>query len=156
MDLTELIKRDSVTGAWFWITSIDAGPYAENEQFDATFVRETGEVVGGGYLRRQTFHIQGITTAQVDSRRENGGRIVRPELTETLAQVITDADRAAQYDSFREWAEGCQDMSLTYQDALTDFEEWEINRARHPQIVAWLGDAYDEYVKAAEKYLAEH
>lgn len=154
--LPELIKRDSISAAWFWVTSLSAGPYAENEQFDGVFVRETSYVVGGGYNERRTFYLKGITTAQVNSRRENGGRTVRPNTTHVLAHVIADANEAAQYDSFAEWASDTRDMSLGYQDALADFEDWGILRGRHRQLVTWLGNNYDEYVKAAVEYAAEH
>ncbi len=157
----QLIKQDNVTAAWFWVTSVDVGPYAENEKFDAVFVRETSYVVGGGYKRRRTLYVQGITTDQTDSRREHGGRIVRPDLHAVLADVITNAHEASEYDSFQEWAGDRRDVSgLTYADALGDLEDWNIQRARHRQLVAWLGqqdsDDYDAYVKAAQEYAAEH
>lgn len=154
--LEELIKRDSITGAWFWVTSISDGPYAENEKFNAVLTRDTNYVVGGGYHERRTFYMEGIITAQVDSRRENGGRIVRPDLLPVLAAVIADAHEAAQYGTFAEWAEDVRDLSRGYRDALNDMEDWEIQRARHSQLVAWAGDEYDEYVKAAQTYAAEH
>jgi len=156
MTLAELIARDSITAAWFWVTSLDAGPYAENEQFDAVFVRETNYVVGGGYRERRTLYVRGITTAQTDSRRENGGRAIRPDLASRLAQVITDAHQAAQYESFAEWASDHRDSGRSYQHAIDDMADWETDRERHRQIVAWCGDRYDEYVKAAAEYAAEH
>jgi hypothetical protein len=158
--LDDLIKRDSITAAWFWVTSLHDGPYAENEKFDVVFTRQTNCIVGGGYNERRTFYVQGIITAQVDSRRKNGGRIIRPDLPSVLAEVIANTHEAAQYDSFAEWAEDCRDMSLGYRYAITDFEDWETHRARHRALVAWLGqqdsDDYDTYVKAAQEYQAEH
>lgn len=158
--LPELIARDSITAAWFWVTSLDAGPYAENEQFDAVFVRETNYVVGGGYRERRTLYVRGITTAQVDSRRENGGRVIRPDLASSLAQVITDAHQAAQYTSFRAWALDVQDHSAGYRAAIDDYDDWVIHRAWHTEIARWLNgegsDTYNTYVQAAQQYAAEH
>lgn len=158
--MDELIKQDNIRAAWFWVDSVDAGPYAENEKFDVVFTRETAYVVGTGYQQRRTLFIQGITTAQADSRREHGGRIIRPDLAATLAHVIADAHEAGQYTSFQGWASDCRDTSRPYRDALLDFEDWEIHRARHAQLVTWLGqqdsDDYDTYVAAAQKYAAEH
>lgn len=155
--LNDLANQDHITGAWFWVTSNSVGPYAEEEQFDAVFVRSTARVVGGGYRERRTLYVQGIVTHKSMSRREHGGRIVRPELLPTLAEVIRYAHEAGQYDTFTEWSSDCRDHSLGYRDALSDFEEWEIQRARHKQLVAWLGqqdsDDYDAYVKAAEEFL---
>lgn len=154
-----LIKRDNIIAAWFWTTSINTGPYAENERFDATFVRETSHVVGGGYYERRTFHISGITTAQVDSRREHGGRIIRPSLPHVLAHVIADAHQASEYDNFADWASDHRDSAGTHRDLLNDFEDWEMLRTRHAQIREWLAGEhgeYDEYVKAAQEYTAEH
>ena len=158
--LTELINQDSITAAWFWVTSLDAGPYAENEQFDAVFVRETNYVVGGGYRERRTLYVRGITTTQTDSRRENGGRAIRPDLAHSLASVIADAHEAAQYTSFRAWALDVRDTSAGYRAAIDDYDDWEIHRARHREIARWLdgegSDTYDAYVQAAAEYAAEH
>lgn len=154
--LPDLIKRDSVTAAWFWVTSISAGPYAENEQFDATFVRETNMLVGGGYHERRTFHTQGTVTAQTQSRRENGGRIVRPDTAAVLAHVIADAHEVSEYTDFRTWAEEHRESASTHRDVLNDFEEYKTHRALHTRLMTWLGDEYDEYLKAAQEYAAEH
>lgn len=156
MTLDELIKRHHITAAWFWVASISAGSYAENEQFDVVFTRQTDLVVGGGYNERRTFYVQGITTAQGDSRRKHGGKIVRPDLLETLAYVIRDAHEAAQYATWGAWAVDTRDTSRSYKDALADFEDWEVQRERHRQLVAWASDEYDAYVKAAEQYAAGH
>lgn len=159
MTLAELINQDSVTAAWFWTTSLDAGPYAENEQFDAVFVRETNYTVGTGYHERRTLYVRGITTAQTDSRRENGGRVIRPDLASNLAHVITDAHQAAQYTSFRAWALDARDHSAGYRAAIDDYDDWEILRARHTEIARWLdgegSDTYDAYVQAAQQYAAD-
>lgn len=158
--LTELIEQDNVTAAWFWTTSLDAGPYAENEQFDAVFVRETNHLVGGGYRERRTLYVRAITTAQTDSRRENGGREIRPDLASTLAQVITDAHQAAQYTSFRAWALDVRDPSAGYRAAIDDYDAWETLRALHTEVARWLdgegSDTYDAYVQAAQQYATEH
>lgn len=156
LTIDNLISRDSVTAAWFWITSESVGPYTENEKFDAVFVRDTSHVVGGGYRERRTFYVRGITTAQVDSRREHGGKIIRPDATAVLAHVIADAYEAVQYGSFREWAEDTRDFSRDYRDAFADLDDWNTHRVRHQQLTAWLGDEYDEYVKAAQQYVSEH
>lgn len=163
--LDELIERDNVRAAWFWIDSINVGPYAEEEKFDAVFTRDTGLVVGGGERQRRTLYVQGITTHKSMSRRENGGRMVRPDLTATLAEVIADAHTAAQYDTFAEWADDQRDMSGSYRDALIAIDEWNTDRARHAAIMAWLGPVpacgassgvYDLYVQAAQQYVSEH
>jgi hypothetical protein len=154
--LAEIFKADSITAAWFWVDSLSVGPYAEEEKFDAVFVRETNGVVGGGYIQRRTLHVQGIVTHRSMSRRENGGRIVRPDALAVLADVISNAHVAGQYISFPEWADDQRGLRQGYRDALADFEEWEVQRARHRQLVAWLGDDYDTYVKAAEEYCADH
>lgn len=159
-DLHELIRRDSIEAHWFWTTSVSISRYSEYEMFDVTFIRMTDNIVGGGYHERRTFHVQDIGTSVADSRRNNGGNIIVPDQAEPLSQVIADAHIAAQYLTFTEWAEDQRDISLTYRHALTDFQEWETQRARHREIVRWLegqdSDTYDEYVKAAEQYLADH
>jgi hypothetical protein len=155
--LPQLIESDSITAAWFWVTSRSIGSYAEEEEFDVTFVRETDYVVGGGYHERRTFHMRGVITHKSHSRRENGGKIVKPkDMPGILAQAIIDAHAAVQYPTFRAWSEDQRDYSRTYRDALNDFDDWETYRARHAQLVVWLGDEYDEYVKAAEEYLADN
>jgi hypothetical protein len=154
--LPELIQRDSITAAWFWVTSLSTGPYAENEMFDAVFTRDTNYVVGGGYHERRTFYIKSVTTDQSMSRRENSGHPRRPDLACVLAHTITDAHQAAQYGSFREWATDQRDSGQEYRHALDDFEEWQDLRSRWQQILPWIGDQHDEYVKAAEEYAAEH
>jgi hypothetical protein len=155
--LPQLIESDSITAAWFWVTSRSIGSYAEEEEFDVTFVRETDYVVGGGYHERRTFHMRGVRTHRDNSRRENGGAIVRPkDVPGILANVITDAHMAAQYPNFRAWAEDQRDYTGDYRAALGDFDDWQTHRTRHGELVVWLGDEYDEYVKAAEEYLADN
>ncbi len=146
--LAELIKRDSVEAHWFWVDSISAGPYAENEQFDATFVRDTNMVVGGGYNKRRTLYVQGITTAQVDSRREHGGEIVNPELDWVLPDLLNEAADIDNYPVIRDWIDATRDKSAGYMTAVEDLEARE--RAVHlrNELRAWLGDAYDEYIGA--------
>lgn len=156
MTLAELMQFDNITAAWFWTTSEDAGPYAENERFDVVFVRETDTFVGGGYHERRTLYVQGVITAQKDSRRENGGRIVKGDPQEVLARVIADAHEASQYGTFPEWAEDTRDHSGDYLQALADMEDYRIHRERHHALTAWLGESYDEYVKAAQEYNSEH
>jgi hypothetical protein len=161
----ELLKRDSVTGAWFWVDSIDVGPYAEEEKFDAMFTRETGLDVGIGEIQRRTLYVMNIVTHRSKSRRENSGRAVRPDLVPVLAQLVNDAHIAGMYDTFRAWAEDQRDMGLGYRDALNDFEVWETLRERHAQLTTWLGPmpswgpdsgVYDAYAEAAAAYVAEH
>jgi hypothetical protein len=73
-----------------------------------------------------------------------------------LAQSIIEAHVAVQYPTFRAWAEDQRDYSRTYRDALNDFDDWQTHRTQHGELVVWLGDEYDEYVKAAEEYLADN
>lgn len=156
MTLTDLVQRDDITAAWFWTTSVYAGPYAENERFDGMYVRTTNMVVGGGYHERRTFYVQGVETAQVDSRRENGGDIVLPDTTAVLAHVIADAHEATQYASVRAWAEDCRNHHGDGRYSLDVIDDYATHMTRHAQLVTWLGDEYDEYVKAAQQYAAEH
>ena len=155
-DLQELINRHSVTAAWFWVTSISVGPYAETEKFDAVFTRETAMVVGGGYRERRTFYIQGVVTGMGDSRRENGGEIVRPDMVGVLAHVIVDAHEVSQHPTFAAWADDCRNFNGDGRYSVADFEDYEINTQWHRVLVSWLGEEYDAFVKAAQEYAAEH
>lgn len=155
-DLQKLINRHSVTAAWFWVTSISAGQYAENEKFDAVFTRETPMVVGGGYCERRTFYIQGVVTAQANSRREYGGDIIVPGLAVTLANAIADAHVVAQYGTFSEWANDCRNFNGDGRYTVADFEDYELQVQRHHVLLPWLGEEYDEFAKAAQEYAAEH
>lgn len=155
MELPVLMDSDSITAAWFWITSESTGPYAEREHFDVVFTRSTNTVVGGGYYERRTLYIQDVSTAEVDSRRENGGRIVRGEPTALLAHVIADAVEAEQAGSLAEWASEYRGTG-DYRQALLDAEDYATLVQCHAAITAWLGDDYDTYVKAAQEYAAEH
>ena len=146
--LADLIKRDSIEAHWFWVDSINAGPYAENEQFDVTLVRKTGYVVGGGVIQRRTLHFRGVQTAQADSMRKNGGRIIEPDLTEVLGGMLRAAADIDNYPVIRDWVDATQDTSRGYLAALDDLEAREADVRFRDELRAWLGDSYDEYMSA--------
>ncbi len=146
--LAELIKRDSVEAHWFWVDSISAGPYAENEQFDATFVRDTGFVVGGGEIQRRTLHFRGVQTAQVDSMRENGGRLINPDLVETLGHMLSAAADIDNYPVIRDWLEATRDTSRGFLEAAAALDDRDADARLRDDLRVWLGDSYDEYIEA--------
>jgi hypothetical protein len=158
--LTELIKHDNVQAHWFWTHSVSTGPYDQYEVYDVVFVRNTDETALNGGNTRTTLHLRGISDCTANGMNKHGGKLIYPDPVETLAHVVADAHIANMYRTFAGWADDQRDMSLSYREALADFEDWEIHRARHAEISRWLGqedsDAYDEYVKAAQKYAAEH
>lgn len=156
--LPELMERDSVTAAWFWTTSHDVTAYLEEEGFDVVFVRETNYVVGGGYLQRRTLYVQDIRTGSAHSRREHGGDIIEGDPVSELAFLLTTAADVDNNPTFGEWVRECR--RAEHDIDLEGFEEMLVNfhriAAQAADLSTWLGDSYDEYVKAAQEWAAEH
>lgn len=146
--LPELMKRDSVSTAWFWVTSESTGPHAEREKYDVVFTRELRMVVGGGYFERRTLYVTGVQTSEAYSRRNNGGRTVKGDPVETLGNLLSDALSVDNNPTFREWAEEqCCGSSMPAWEQYAMFEQ---DTALRDRLRVWLGDDYDEYMKAAQ------
>jgi hypothetical protein len=147
--LTDLMKRDTVRAAWFWVDSIDNGRYSERERFDLVFTRETGYVVGGGEMQRRTLYVPGVQTEESKSRRNNGNRVIKGDDTDVLYNLLCAALAIDSNPAFPAWAQETRDCTTGYRDALADYEAWEQDKAMARQLRVWLGDAYDEYTMAA-------
>jgi hypothetical protein len=148
-NLADLIKRDNITAHWVNTHEVSTGPHTEYEVWDLLLVRDSNEPqrwVTDGDTRR-TAYIQGIGGSHATSRRETGGNPTPPDLTETLATLLTDAQETDDNPTFREWAEYRHDMSnrSTAWEQLAEYEELTRNR---DTLRAWLPDAYDEYLNA--------
>jgi hypothetical protein len=158
--LAELIKRDNVEAHWFWTHSVSTGAYDQYEVYDVVFVRNTDEIAVNGGNTRATLYLRGISECINNGMNKHGGKLIYPDPVETLAHVISDAHIAHMYHTFAGWADDQRNTGGGYREALADFEEWEIHRARHAEITRWLGqedsDTYDAYVEAAQEYLAEN
>lgn len=147
--LTDLIERDTVRAAWFWVDSISTGPYAEQEMFDLVFTRETRCVVGGGEFQRRTLYVPGIRTEERKSRRNNGNRVLKGDDTDVLYNLLCNALHIDNSPSFPDWARETRDHMGKYGEALAHYAEWEYDTIMAARLRVWLGDAYDEYVRAA-------
>lgn len=157
----EIIKRDDVRASWFYTHSesgqdhggTDAHDY---DVYDVVFSRDNGVCLYGGRMNRLHVLMRGIGQSPRLSQRNHGGRLIKPDLAETLARVIDDADEAGEYTSFPAWAREVREMNGAYAEALADLEDWQIQQRRVTELMAWLCDDYAEYVKAAHEYLADH
>lgn len=146
--LTELIKRDGVEAHWFWTHEVSTGPYSEYEVWDLVLVRNTHEPelwVTGGDTRR-TAYFKGIGGSRADSRRETGGERREPDLTEALADLLSDALRLDEMPRLGQWIQESVD-SGSYDPKCMDRYDTAV-RVRET-LRDWLGDEYDEYVHAA-------
>lgn len=148
--LAELVERDNVKAHWFWTHEVSTGPYTEYEVWDAVFVRDTHEPqlwVTDGETRR-TLYVQDIGGSQADSRRATGGERREPDTLRELANVLSAAAEVDEFDTFLSWSTNRQEIGDT-RAAWELVTEYEIILGRRNALRDWLGEQYDEYMKAA-------
>ncbi len=147
--LAELIERDGVEAHWFWTHEVSTGSYTEYEVWDVVFVRNSHDPklwVTDGSTRR-TLHVKGIGGSQADSRRATGGERRAPDTARELTELLLDAASIDTHPTFKEWStERYEGTDTPAWDQYGAYED--ITRTRN-RLKVWLGDSYDEYVKAA-------
>lgn len=145
--LAELIERDGVEAHWFWTHEVSTGSYTEYEVWDVVFVRNSHDPqlwVTDGATRR-TLYVQGVGGRQADSRRATGGERREPDMAQELANLLVDAADIDAHPTFKEW---CDDRSDSKQEPWLMLGTYESLTRNRNRLVRWLGDEYDEYMKA--------